>query len=384
MEKINKTEDTKFVVKENRKGKRRVITSGQSVFKLLQSYFYGNVICAGERNKTLETKFQDFFTLDKSVVKGTIDISYTVNNCLDYAKERNTEKILDVITRTVLSEYFETIDLEKLPTPYKISEDMRQTFIAILNERVSKILPWITVNSISDIIITNSQKYENRFSYRLNKNINKREKELSMDAEYYMPATVNVADNIYSKQFYPDKRFVAKDQMLYYCGGLRKPGIYHNKRAKGDIVNLGLHVLSTNPSIVKAPDADKLENKLIVYPNIIYEVTDLRKHYSEYMCATNLLNGLSEYISSMLNYNPVSKNLNNNVIDIDDAAKQLNDDNLNEMLRELREDYAVDVKVILYSQKNPCVKKTEYVKTADELFKGFLNPVQSYQRVKNK
>lgn len=384
MEKINKTEDTKFVVKENRKGKRRVITSGQSVFKLLQSYFYGNVICAGERNKTLETKFQDFFTFDKSVVKGTIDISYTVNNCLDYAKERNTEKILDVIARTVLSEYFETIDLGEIPTPYKMSEDMRKTFIAILNERVSKILPWITVNNISDIIISNSQKYEDKFTFRLNKNINKKEKELSMDAEYYKPATVNVADDIYSKQFYPDKRFVAKDQMLYYCGGLRKPGIYHNKRAKGDIVNLGLHVLSTNPSIVKAPDADKLENKLIVYPNIIYEVTDLRKHYSEYMCATNLLNGLSEYISSMLNYNPVSKNLNNNVIDIDDAAKQLNDDNLNEMLRELREDYAVDVKVILYSQKNPCVKKTEYVKTADELFKGFLNPVQSYQRVKNK
>ena len=384
MEKINKAEDTKFVVKENRKGKRRVITSGQSVFRLLQSYFYGNVICAGERNKTLETKFQDFFTFDKSVVKGTIDVSYTVNNCLDYAKERNTEKILDVITRTVLSEYFETIDLGELPTPYKISDDMRQTFIAILNERVSKILPWITINNISDIIISNSRKYENRFSYRLNKNINKKEKELSMDAEYYNPTTVNVADNIYSKMIYPDKRYVAKDQMLYYCGRLRKPGIYHNKRAKGDIVNLGLHVLSTSPSIVKAPDADKLENKLIVYPNIIYEVTDLRKHYSEYMCATNLLNGLSEYISSMLDYNPVSKNLNNNVIHIDDAAKQLNDDNLNEMLRELREDYAIDVKVILYSQKNPCVKKTEFVKTPEELFKGFLNPVQSHQRVKNK
>ena len=384
MEKINKTEDTKFVVKENRKGKRRVITSGQSVFKLLQSYFYGNVICAGEKNKTLETKFQDFFTLDKSVVKGTLDVSYTVNNCLDYAKERNTEKILDVITRTVLSEYFENINLGELPTPYKMSEDMRQTFIAILNERVSKILPWITVNNTSDIIISNSQKYEDKFTFRLNKNINKKEKELSMDAEYYKPTTVNVADDIYSKQFYPDKRFIAKDQMLYYCGGLRKPGIYHNKKAQGDIVNLGLHVLSTRPYVVQAPDADKFENKLAVYPNIIYEVTDLRKHYSEYMCATNLLNGLSDYISGLLDYDQDHKNLKNNVIHIDDAVKELNDDYLNEMLRELREDYAVDVKVILYSQKNPCVKKTEYVKTPEELFKGFLNPVQSHQRVKNK
>jgi len=380
MEKINKVDNVKFVVKENIRGKRRVITSGQSLFKILQSYFYGNVICAGEKNKTLETSFQDYFTLDKSLVRGTVVIKYSVNDYLDYAKERNTEKILDVITRTVLSEYFETINLDEITKPYKMPDDIKKILINILNEYVSMILPWVTVSDFSDVTITNSQKYDDGFKYKLNKNINKKEQESSTDVEYYMPSTVNVADDIRSKQFYPDKRYVAKDQMLYYCGRLKKSGTHRNKRAKGDIVNLGLHVLSTNPCIVKAPDEDKLENKLSVYPNIIYEVTDLKKHYIDYISATDLLGELSDYISNLLTYNPATKNLDYNVIHINTVLTQLNDSHLNEIIKTLRDDYAVEVKVIIYSQKNPCVKKTEFVKSQEQLFNELFLSFKSPQR----
>lgn len=369
MEKLTKTDNETFVVRENFKGVRRVTTTSQTAFKILMSNLHGKVICASYVNKELDTTFQEYFTLDKSAVRGTLKLNYVVTDYLTYAKERNTEKVLDTLARTILTEYFETIDLSKAKFPFIMPKNIKKDFVNFINFHLSEMMPWIKVTSIGNVQVSNSKKVENRFGYKLNSFLNKKENEESYDVEYYDPAVAYKADDLMAKQYYPTKRYVAKDQMLYYCGSLRKPGSYSNNKAKGAIVNLGINVYSTNGKVVKGIENGELDNRLFVYPNVVFDVVNIRKFYSDTETVYRLFDELSDQISKALDYDTRIKNTVNDIVDV----QTIDYKPIKQILETLRYQYGAKVRYILYPLKNPCVRKQAIVKNPDDVFKDFFN-----------
>ena len=369
MEKMNKPENEMFVVRENFKGKRRVVTTSQTLSKILLSNLHGKVICASEKNKELDTTFQDFFTYDKCVIRGVLKVNYTVTDYIAYAKERNTESVLDTLARTILSQYFQTIKLENIHFPFQMPQEIKDDFVSILNYYLSEMMPWIKVTSIGDVKLSNSKRVENRFGYKFNSFINSKENEESYDAEYYEPIAAYKCDDIAAKQFYPSKRYVAKDQMLYYCGILRKPGTYHNKKAKGYIVNLGINVYSTTKKVIKREENGEVDNRLCIYPNVVFEVVNIKKFYSENEMAYRLFDELCEQIAKAVDYDPNTKNLCNDIFNIE----AIDHKPIRELADKLRYYYGAKVRYVVFPLKNPCVRKQSIVKDQNEILKNLFN-----------
>ena len=365
-ENVNVNDYTAFVVRENVfNGNKTLITNTDSTSKLLFSTLKGKVICASYVNKTMKTLINDYFMKDKSVIKGSINLRYHINDAMKYCDERYTENVLDVIARSVLSDYFSNLKINDELSVYKVSNSDKEALIALMNYFINQIIPYVKLHNMSDIIIDKKNELSESFRYIPYDKLNAEENDESFDAEYYAPLTRYLSDDLtYNKMMYPDKVYVPYDAVLSYRGDLRYHGTHRGKNARGNILYEGKRIFSSLPVLFTAGNIGNEYNKYMVYPNIIYSVNDLETYINNYDKIITLFNLLTKKIVTTCY---TSKDEIECIISIDECKNGY----ITNILKEL-EQYNVNVEYITYSVKNPCVRQKQRIKKVSDIFAKFI------------
>lgn len=286
----------KFIIRENVFGTRKMFTKDSNFFELLFSKLYGPVVCASDLEREYKVKCSDYFTKDKQIIRGSIKIVYEITNPMKFSSEKNFDKVLDVVTRTVFSSYFSNLDLSSFDGSVNISSADILKLQNIINQLQMNYLNCITVKSIYKINIEKQDvvnNFDDAFVLINGREIKKRSDLVSGCYETYTPIETNLEDRLDSgtRNLYPRKVFVGKDEVLYYCGKITKKGFHHGKKARGNIVSTGKHVFSTSSELYC-----NQSNRHVVYPNIIYTVNDCVTYLDNYNYIRNLFNYLSSLI----------------------------------------------------------------------------------------
>lgn len=359
MEKLEKNNNYAFVVRENRKGERYIVQSGNSLIKILLSKLKGNIVCASEYIRYMKPMYQEYVTKDNMIVKGSLEIIYSIKEPNAYASERYTTSILDAIVRTVLCEYFSQVEM-KDKTYHEMSEANHNFTINYLRECVSTILPWISIESV-ELPQVKKRRFDDVNFVSFEAVIPQDFKyEKNMDAEYYKPQIIDVEDDLSSSnQFFPKRRFIAKDQCLYYCGRIKEGGIYKNENARGKIVNLGRHAYSSPAVVLSRTTLGKKENVMALYPVIVYDVTDLRLYLNHYLEICDLFNRLCKDIVRVSSKNNVQMEIIMNLQNMG-ASK---------ITRDLKR-FGIEPLYMMFAGRNPFVKQPEFITTEKDIIEN--------------
>ena len=347
----------KYVIKESKIFKtRRMYTVNDALSSLILSKFCYNYICTVDKHNSFLTHCSDFFTSDGKLIRASAEIYYEVLNPMKYSYELLTENILDIIVRSVLASYFIDNNYDVLINTNIDRTLDNQRIMNKVNSYINKYLPYIKVNSISNIDdLVKKSTGCNDFDLMLKNNVNSKKYDLvSIKAD--KPLVYYAEDDLKCKRFYHKDIFVAENEVLYYAGKITKPGKYHGKKAKGNIIATGKHVYSPSEEIYKNEDGELTG----VYPNFIYEVLNVENYLNNYATIRNLFNILSSQIV-LNNYR------NEDIIkDIDGIYSRLN-----KTIRQTIEDiesFGLKLKCVTYTMKHPNVE-TEYVRKKDK--KGY-------------
>ena len=344
----------KYIVKQNKIFKTRKIYSvDSSLVSLLMSKFLDDYVTSFDNNLSFQTHCSDYFTKDAKLIRGSIDVTYEVLDPLKYSYEALTKRVLDIITRTILASYFEKYNLDELDKTDDEFVIDANNIVALINNYVKKYIPYVKVTNISSIsdFIYKSKNCRNldlikgKQNDSTNYDIN--------DLDEKGPLAYYAEDDLKCKRVYNRKMFVAENEVLYYVGKISKPGTYYGKKARGNIIAKGKHAYSPAAQTYE----DENGHLVNVYPNFLYEVTDLNKYLTYYSKIRNIFNVLA---SQIVQYSYSSK----------DYIKDMNTiySNYNEYVCESIEDierFGIKLEYITYTMKNPKVDKSK-VRKKDE------------------
>ena len=361
MEKTYKKRNDAFVVREDFSGKRTVITSSDGINKLAFSSLKGKVVAASYNNKIMDLSFGEYFTFNNDVVRGFVSVDYTITNPLEYSYQKYTEKIIDVVLRSILDKYFHEINFDKHDNLYEATNDEINSITILANYYLSKIIPHVKINSISKIVVDRTKTLDNAFRIKDYEEISKEEDVTSFDIEYYKPYEKYVSDEIdSSKEYYPYEVYVPHNSLLVYRGNYKFPGTYIRRSARGTIVSEGKHVLSLSPRLYKTGKDENEFNKYMVYPNVIYNVTNLPMYVEYDVLINNLLQELSNAIidTCFIDQSEVQ-----NII----AIKDIPNTYIKNIIENLNK-YEVAVEYIVFTTKNPCVRSKQRIKKVSDMF----------------
>ena len=362
MKKINKNYNVAFTVRENKKGVRNLMQTGETIPSIIASKFKGDILCSTTFKQYHAGRNQGYVTKNNIVVTGEVKMEYTITGPMAYANERYTLDILDVVVRTVIAEYISSLDVYNTDKNWLMSDEDHKLCIDYINYVLKTALPWVRLDNVSRVHIIKydvpSMENVSKFFIKRYLQLDEAKNEKSMDIEYYKPFMFKVEDDmVSSKYFYPKHRFVAHDQCLYYCGRAKYYGKYHNEKAMGNIVNIGRHVYTPVPVLYSKQRLGVNENLFAIYPAIIYDVTDLRLYLGHYDYEIKeLLSKLSREVIR----NEARET--DTITNIKDLTKMGN----TKTLRDLN-NYGVYPKVMVYLLKNPFVREEKNIKTSKDI-----------------
>ena len=361
MKKINKYYNTAFTVRENKNGTRNLMQSGEPIPSIIASKFKGDILCSTTFKQSEISEYQAYVTKNNMVVTGDVKMDYTITDPMAYANERYTYHILDVIVRTVISEYISMLDLSGEDQIHLMSDEDQKACINYINYVLKKALPWVKLDNISKILIGNYEyslpSNVRKFNYVNYVDIEEDKDKVSEEAEYYKPFIWDIADNVgWFKSYYPKYRFVAHDNCLYYNCRAKYYGKYRNEKAKGNIVNIGRHVYGPEPVLFSKSRLGVNENLFTIYPVIIYDVTDLRLYISHYDFEIKDL--LAKLSKEVIRHEARETDIITNIKDLSNMGNT-------KTLRDLH-NYGVYPKLMVYILKNPFVREDKYIKAPAE------------------
>ena len=348
-----------FIVYENKKGKRTLVSSTDSTKKLVFSSLNGEIVCASYKNRNMQLSFNEHFTKDLGVIRGNMSVKFTITDEIKYSKEPLTDRIIDVILRSVLDKYFGELEIEN--NTFKASDQDIKNILVLSNYFVSEIIPFIKITGISDIVISKDKNQKGTLIYMPQNEIDEDKNKDSFTEEYYTPATIFLGDDLcFSKMLYPERVYVPQDSLLVFQDTVRNTGVYKNEKARGTIVSKGKHVYSVSPVLFKTGKNEEEENKYMLYPNVIYSVKNLNLYLNMYDEVISLFDKLVEATIKM-QYQESS--IIDNFVKLEDCKNRRVKDIINKL-----KEYNVNVEYVTYSTINPCVRSKQRIMKVRDLF----------------
>ena len=338
----------RYIVKESKIFKtRKLYTTDSTLFQLVLSKITDNFICSFNEKQSYKINYSDYFTKDNIKISGNMTVDFTVTSPTKYSYEILTKSIIDVLLRTLLASYFESLTLEELLGRDYDEDD--EKCVNNLNELLDKYLPAVHIDKISGFKEFVYKQYLTNDIASMTKG-----KKGHVDNEIFANRIVTyyAEDDIKAKKIYPKEVFIAKNEVLYYAGKISKPGKYKNGKAKGVIIADGKHVYS--PAYETYIDKNGVATN--VYPNFIYNVTDKYKYLHHYGEIRNLLNQLAAIIVRRA-YRP-----NDIVVDV---HSEYDLKRYNQVIKDAllsAEEFGIRIKCITYTLKEHDIKKEDVKK----------------------